>query len=102
MADDSGALEIITASYHTHGAYSPGYYNEVPSGGDMEGDADEGVDSCVATSAVLMWYIDSVDILASELCGYRCVAADVAFDPADDPDVEMSYSYDDLVIKLAE
>lgn len=101
-SDDPDALEIITASYHTHGAHSPDYYNEVPSGDDMEGDADEGIDGYVVTPAGRLWYIDSIDMVASQLCGVGCLMADPAFDPADDPDVAQSYRYDDLVVKLAE
>jgi len=102
LADDPDALEIITASYHTHGAYSPDYYNEVPSGEDMEGDADEGIDGYVATPGGRLWYIDSVDMVASQLCGVRCLLSDPAFDLADDPEVAQSYAYDDLIVKLAE
>ena len=102
LADDPDALEIITASYHTHGAHSPDYYNEVPSGEDMEGDADEGIDGYVATPGGRLWYIDSVDMVASQLCGLECLHADPAFDPTDDPEVAESYLYDDLVVKLSE
>lgn len=102
LADDPDALEIIIASYHTHGAHSPDYFNEVPSGDDMEGDADEGIDGYVATPGGRLWYIDSVDMVASQLCGLGCLRADPAFDLSDDPEVAESYLYDDLVVKLAE
>ena len=100
LSDDPVGLEVITASYHSHGAHSADYFNEVPSGADMEGDADEGIDGYVATPAGRLSYIDSVDMVASQLCGVGCLRADPAFDPADDPDVALSYSYDELVVKL--
>jgi hypothetical protein len=102
LAAEPVELEIITASYHTHGAHSPDYFNEVPSGDDMEGDADEGIDGYIATPAGRLWYVDSVDMVASQLCGAGCLTADPAYDPADDPDIAESYSYDDLIVKLSE
>lgn len=102
LPDDPVSLDVLTASYHTHGAHSPDYYNEVPSGDDMEGDADEGIDGYIATPAGRLWYVDSVDMVASQLCGAGCLTADPAYDPLDDPDIAESYSYDDLIVKLAE
>ena len=72
MADDPIYIEVIIASYHTHGGHSLDYYNEVPSGEDMEGDADEGIDGYVATPGGRLWYIDSVDMIASQICGIGC------------------------------
>lgn len=102
LADDPTDIEIITASYHTHGAHSPDYFNEVPSGDDMEGDADEGIDGYVATPGGRLWYIDSVDMVASQLCGIGCLFADRAFVQGEGGVIADSYSYDELVIKLAE
>lgn len=102
LSDDPAGMEIITASYHTHGGHSVDYFNEVPSGEDMEGDADEGIDGYVATPGGRLWYIDSVDMIASQLCGIGCVPMDAGFVEADSGVVEESYTYDELVIKLAE
>jgi uncharacterized protein Usg len=41
-------------------------------------------------------------VVASQLCGVGCLTADPAYDPPDDPDIAQSYSYDDLIVKLAE
>lgn len=102
LADEPTNIEIITASYHTHGAHSADYYNEVPSGEDMEGDADEGIDGYVATPGGRLWYIDSVDMIASQLCGIGCLVADPAFVQGEGGVIADSYSYDELVIKLEE
>lgn len=102
LAGDPVGIEIITASYHTHGGHSLDYFNEVPSGEDMEGDADEGIDGYVATPGGRLWYIDSVDMIASQLCGVGCLPMDPAFDDADNGLVALSYSYDDLIIKLSQ
>lgn len=100
LSDDPDMLEVVFASYHTHGAYSPDYYNEVPSGEDMEGDADEGIDGWLATPGGRLWYIDSVDMVASQICGPGCLPADPDFVPGDMGKVQLSYSYDELVEAL--
>ncbi len=102
LSDDPVHIEVITASYHTHGGHSLDYFNEVPSGEDMEGDADEGIDGYVATPGGRLWYIDTVDMTASQLCGIGCLPRDAAFVVGQNGDIALSYSYDQLVIKLAE
>jgi hypothetical protein len=102
LSDDPHFIEVITASYHTHGGHSLDYFNEVPSGEDMEGDADEGIDGYVATPGGRLWYIDSVDMIASQLCGIGCLPADHTFVVGDNGPVAESYSYDDLIIRLEE
>lgn len=61
LADDPPEIAVITASYHTHGAYSPDYINEVPSVDDFEADEAEGIDGYVATPGGRLWYIDTQD-----------------------------------------
>lgn len=102
LADDPHYIEVITASYHTHGGHSLDYFNEVPSGEDMEGHADEGIDGYVATPGGRLWYIDSVDMIASQLCGIGCLPGDPAFIEGADGIIAESYSYDDLVTLLEE
>lgn len=100
LADDPVGVALITASYHTYGGHSPDYINEIPSGEDMEGDADEGIDGYVATPGGRLWYIDSVDMIASQLCGIGCLPKDTAFIAGEGGPIADSYSYDDLVIRL--
>lgn len=102
LADDPYHIKVITASYHTHGGHSFDYINEVPSGEDMEGDADEGIDGYVATPGGRLWYIDSVDMIASQLCGIQCLPVDPAFVEGENGHIAESYSYYDLVIRLAD
>lgn len=97
MPDDPELIEVITASYHTHGAYSPDYYNEVPSGDDMESDEAEGIDGWVATPGGRLWYIDTDTMTASQYCGIGCLPSDPKFVPGDMGKIAPSYSYDDLV-----
>ena len=100
--EDPVNLDVITASYHTHGGHSHDYYNEVPSGEDMEGDEEEGIDGYVATPGGRLWYIDSSDMIASQLCGIGCVPADPLFRTGENGLIKQSYTYDDLIIKLEE
>lgn len=102
LADDPVNLDLVTASYHTHAAFSPDYSSELPSGTDMEGDEDEGIDGWVATPGGRLWYIDTTDMITRQICGIGCLPADPNFIPGDSGIIEQSYSYDDLIIKLDE
>ncbi|MGI3185958.1 DUF4329 domain-containing protein [Nioella aestuarii] len=102
LSDDPANIAVITASYHTHGAYSPDYYNEVPSGDDMEGDEEEGIDGWVATPGGRLWYIDTEDMITRQICGIGCLASDPRFVAGDMGHIEQSYSYSELVRLLEE
>ena len=102
LADDPVNIAVITTSYHTHGAYSPDYYNELPSGDDMEGDEAEGVDGWVATPGVRLWYNDIADMVTYQVCGLGCLPADPDFVPGDLGIIAESYVYDELIVKLEE
>ncbi len=102
LPDDPLMLAVITASYHTHGAVSPDYFNELPSGEDMEGDESEGIDGYVATPGGRLWYVDTTDMVTSQLCGIGCLPRDARFIDGADGLIAQSYSYRDLVRKLAE
>ena len=97
FAADPDELEILYASYHTHGGYVPEDAVEVPSGEDVEGDADEGVDGYVATPGGRLWYIDTEDMVISQICGIGCLPSDPRFLPGASANVAPSYSYDQLV-----
>ncbi|WP_371171282.1 DUF4329 domain-containing protein [Aliiroseovarius sp. 2305UL8-7] len=100
LPDDPLNIETIIASYHTHGAFSRRYANEVPSGEDMEGDEAEGIDGWVATPGGRLWYVDSEDMVTSQICGIGCLPMDAKFEEGDMGKVAQSYSYDQLVKKL--
>lgn len=102
LADDPVNLEIITISYHTHAAFSPDYSSELPSGTDMEGDEEEGIDGWVATPGGRLWYIDTEDMVTRQVCGIGCLPSDPNFVAGGSGVIAQSYSYDDLVIKLDE
>ncbi len=100
LSDDPDNLDLITASYHTHGDFSTEYSSETPSGDDMEGDEEEGIDGWVATPGGRLWYIDTTDMVTFQVCGIGCLAQDPDFIEGDDGLIEESYSYDELVERL--
>lgn len=102
LADEPENLELVIASYHTHGGFSPDYSNELPSGTDMEGDEDEGIDGWVATPGGRLWYIDTTDMVTRQICGIGCLPSAPEFVAGETGIIEQSYAYDDLVVKLDE
>ncbi|WP_368186782.1 DUF4329 domain-containing protein [Aestuariibius sp. HNIBRBA575] len=100
LADDPTNLEITTASYHTHGNFSTEYSSETPSGADMEGDEEEGIDGWVATPGGRLWYVDTTDMETYQVCGIGCLPKDPNFVEGDDGTIEQSYSYDALVARF--
>ncbi|GHE99181.1 hypothetical protein GCM10016455_19890 [Aliiroseovarius zhejiangensis] len=100
MSRDPTELVTVIASYHTHGAFSTRYANEVPSGDDMETDEMEGVDGWVATPGGRLWYIDTTDMVASQICGIGCLPMDARFREGDMGRIAQSYTYGQLIEKL--
>lgn len=99
---DPDMLAVLIASFHTHGAYSPNYVNELPSTEDVEGDEAEGIDGWVATPGGRLWYIDTGDMVISQVCGLGCLPSDPNFIEGDTGGIEPSYHYKELVQKLEE
>lgn len=79
------------ASYHTHGAYSDRYDNEVPSTDDLLADHDGGTDGYVATPGGRFWVIDGSALTTRQICGLGCLASDPAFEP--DPELPVAPRY---------
>lgn len=100
VPNDPDELAVVTASYHTHGAYSPNYVNELPSAEDMEGDEAEGIDGWVATPGGRLWYIDTEDMVTSQVCGLGCLPVDADFVEGTTGKILKSYHYKELVQKL--
>lgn len=92
----------ITASYHTHGDFDDGYFNEIPSDIDMEGDREFYMNGYVSTPGGRLWYIDTQIMLATQICGVSCLPVAGGFRKGPSGDIAESYSYDALRDKLAE
>ena len=93
------ALDVV-ASYHTHAGYDPNAWSEIPSGTDMETDEDEGIDGYVSTPGGRLWFIDTTDMIASQICGIGCLPRAPNFQPAPEDDIRESYTYDQLIEKI--
>ncbi len=102
LPDEPDQINLLTASYHTHGAYSPDYVNEVPSIDDVESDEAEGIDGYVATPGGRFWYVDTEDLVISQICGLGCLPSDPDFVRGSDGHIEPSYTYDALVEAIDE
>ncbi|MGR3484506.1 MAG: DUF4329 domain-containing protein [Paracoccaceae bacterium] len=100
LAADPDGIELVTASWHTHGSFSRDYSSEVPSVEDIEGDEDEGIDGWVATPGGRLWFIDTTDMAMWQVCGIGCLPSDPAFIVGDDGIVADEYSYDELVTRF--
>lgn len=92
-------LEVV-ASYHTHAGYDPNAWSELPSASDMESDEAEGIDGYVSTPGGRLWYIDTTDMVTSQICGIGCLLQAPGFVPAPEDDIRDSYSYGALIEKL--
>lgn len=94
--DPASVSFVVVASYHTHGAYSPDYFTEVPSFDDMRTDIQDGTDGYVATPGGRLWYVDARNRIARQVCGRNCLIPDP--DHREDPGftVQASYTLDDL------
>lgn len=97
LPDDPAKLDVVVASYHTHGDFSTEYSSETPSGDDMDSDEEEGVDGWVATPGGRLWYIDTEDMVTFQICGLGCLPQDPDFIEGDDGIIAEFYSYDDLI-----
>ena len=92
----------ITASYHTHGDFDDGYFNEVPSTIDMEGDKEFYMNGNVATPGGRLWYIDTQIMVARQVCGISCLPTSSRFEKGDMGEIAQSYTYEALRDKLGD
>ena len=82
----------IIANYHTHGAYSPEYDNEVPSFIDLEAVFQFGIDGYVSTPGGRVWLIDFQTKSTHQTCGRNCVYTDPNFVPQRNDNIRQSYT----------
>lgn len=82
--DPDTADFTVVASYHTHGAYSDYYWNEIPSLDDMASDIADNTDGYVATPGGRFWYVDARARVARQICASKCLPSDPRY-PGDEP-----------------
>ncbi len=90
----------VTASYHTHGDFDEGYFNEVPSLIDMEGDQKFYMNGYVSTPGGRLWFIDTQRMVTYQLCGIDCLPSAPKFRKSGD--IAQEYTYDALREKLGD
>ncbi|MEE2944298.1 MAG: DUF4329 domain-containing protein [Pseudomonadota bacterium] len=90
-------IEVIIASYHTHGGYEGHDAYEVPSVDDIESDEAEGIDGYVATPGGRLWFIDTEDMTISLVCGPKCLTHAEGYVSEPDADIRDFYTYEELV-----
>ena len=92
----------VTASYHTHGTYDEGYFNEVPSVQDMDSDRAFFMNGYVSTPGGRLWFVDTQLMVARMLCNVACLPVAPNFRKGTSGEIAVEYGYDALVKKLDE
>jgi len=87
----------VIASFHTHGGYDREAWSEIPSVTDIEADEADGVDGWVATPGGRLWYIDTTDMVVSQVCGTGCLLQDPKWRPETRLRIRQSYTYRELI-----
>jgi len=95
-----GNLQVI-ASWHTHAAYDNGAWSEVPTVNDIEADEAEGIDGYVATPGGRLWFVDTSDMVVSQMCGLGCIRPDPRFVHGSEGPIAQSYTYHQLLRREA-
>lgn len=86
----------VVASYHTHGAFDAGYYNELPSTIDVDGDSDFYMNGYIATPGGRFWFVDGRNRRVHQICGAGCLPVAPGFRKGADGTIAEQYSYDGL------
>ena len=94
-------MQRVVSSYHTHGSYSPDYYNEIPSDIDVAGDFKLGIGGWVATPGGRLWYVDTQANRVVQVCGLDCLPSDPKFVEGSDGVILESYTFKQLYSKLS-
>lgn len=84
------------ASFHTHGAYLEGYYNELPSTNDIETDMADEIGGYIATPGGRLWYVDGMTGTVKLLCGLECLPQDDNFVIGSDGKILEFYTLKDI------
>lgn len=92
----------VTASYHTHGDFDPGYFNELPSKVDVDGDREFYMNGYVATPGGRLWFIDTQVMTITQVCGVGCLPVAPSFRKGVSGDIAPFYSYHELVDRLGD
>ena len=87
----------VIASFHTHGAFDDGYYNEVPSDLDLRSDAEFFLDGFVSTPGGRLWYVDGRKLETFQICGTGCLPVAPGFRKGVNGEIATHYTYQELL-----
>lgn len=90
----------VVASFHTHGNHDPGYWSEVPSADDVDGDMDDGIPGYIGTPGGRVWVTDPNDGSVEVLCGLGCIPSDPAYRAEDVEPFNDEMTYEELASYL--
>jgi hypothetical protein len=85
------------ASFHTHGGYDIDSWSELPSVDDMLADESEGVDGWVATPGGRLWFLDTTEMTARQMCGLGCLRQDPTFQRETRIIIDEFYTLEELI-----
>ncbi|WP_394153470.1 DUF4329 domain-containing protein [Loktanella salsilacus] len=86
----------VIASYHTHGTFNEGYFNEMPSTIDVESDSAAYMNGYVSTPGGRFWYINGRTRVSRQICGVGCLPVAPRFRKGADGEVAEEYTYEAL------
>lgn len=92
----------VTASYHTHGAFDLGYFNEIPSDIDVESDHAFLLNGYVSTPGGRFWYVDGREKVTWQICGLGCLPIAPGFYKGASGTIAERYTYEELRETLGE
>lgn len=92
----------VVATYHTHGAFDLGYFNELPSDVDLQGDIALGINGWIATPGGRLWYNDGQAQETRLICGVACLPVSPRFYKGVNGFIAKRYTLEELLRKLGE
>ncbi len=84
------------ASYHTHGGYLPGYFNEIPSTYDAISAFEVELDDYISTPGGRFWKVDGATGDSTLLCDRGCLINDPKYRPNPQNPGRKSYTIESL------
>ena len=92
----------VVASFHSHGAWTEEYDDEVPSPTDVWSDIDSQTNGYVGTPGGRVWKFDWRRRVAVQLCGLGCLQQDPNYTSRGSRHVHERYTLDQLLDRFGE
>lgn len=92
----------VVASYHSHGAWTREYDDEVPSTIDLRSDRNARTNGYISTPGGRIWFHDHQTGIAGQLCGLGCLYQDPNFTSSGSAPVLQFYTLSSLSARFGE